>query len=181
MKRDMFKQLVTSLLTEADENEKKIAREDSLDAQVDKFLIAYEADSKEIKKESFNFRSSMRALLLEEEEEEEETDDAEDAEDEPADALVKKLPAEDLNMEEFVNNVMRLVENYDSLLEIRDTILKRALNFIAKNYKKDAPRNFEDTILDLYGVKIGSSSQDVADEINPAPLAGAAGPAGGAG
>ena len=131
MKRDMFKQLVTSLLTEADENEKKIAREDSLDAQVDKFLIAYEADSKEIKKESFNFRSSMRALLLEEEEEE--TDDAEDAEDEPADALVKKLPAEDLNMEEFVNNVMRLVENYDSLLEIRDTILKRALNFIAKN------------------------------------------------
>ena len=176
MKRDMFKQLVTSLLTEADENEKKIASEDSLDAQVDKFLIAYEADSKEIKKESFNFRSSMRALLLEEEEEE--TDDAED---EPDDALVKKLSAEDLNMEEFVNNVMRLVENYDSLLEIRDTILKRALNFIAKNYKKDAPRAFEDTILDLYGVKIGSSSQDVADEINPAPLAGAAGPAGGAG
>jgi len=176
MKNSMFRHLVASLLSEADKNDKKVEIEDSLDAQVDKFLISYEKDSKAVKKESFDFRQSMRDMLIEAEEGEEEKSD-DDNKDEPA----EKLPAEDLDMEAFVNNVMRLVENYDSLLEVRDTILKRALNFIAKNYKKDAQTSFEDTMLELYGVKIGSSKQDVDDEYFPSPKAGAAGPSAGGG
>lgn len=173
MKSSALRHLVATLLSEADKNDKKVELEDSLDTQVDKFLISYEKDSKVVKKESFDFKHSMRSMLLEVEEDEKEKSNDE----EPA----GKLPAEDLDMEAFVNNVMRLVENYDSLLEVRDTILKRALNFIAKNYKKDAQATFEDTMLDLYGVKIGSSKQDIDDEYFPSPKAGAAGPGGGGG
>lgn len=171
----IFKDIVTTLreshvlLQEVSEDKQA---EDSLDAQVDRFLISYEKDSKIVKKESFDFRQSMQSMLFEAEEDEEEKSDED---------KVKKLSVEDLDMEAFVNNVMRLVENYDSLLEVRDTILKRALNFISKNYKKDAQDTFESTILDLYGVEIGSSKQDIGDEYFPAPRAGAAGPSGGAG
>jgi hypothetical protein len=168
----IFKDIVTTLREShvllQESSEAKLA-EDSLDAQVDKYLISYEADSKIVKKESYDFRQSM---LFEAEEDEEEKSDED---------KVKKLSVEDLDMEAFVNNVMRLVENYDSLLEVRDTILKRALNFISKNYKKDAQDTFESTMLDLYGVEIGSSKQDIGDEYFPAPRAGAAGPSGGAG
>jgi len=170
MKSATLKSLVAALLLEADKNDKKIESEDSLDAQVDKFLISYEKDSKVVKKESFNFRDSMRLMLTEAEE------DSDRDKSSP-----EKLPVEDLDMESFVNNVMRLVENYDSLLEIRDTILKRALNFITKNYKKDAQQSFEDTIFEIYGVKIGTSKKDIEDDYYPAPRAGAAGPGGGGG
>lgn len=176
MKNFSLKDLAASLINEAEKNEKKVEFEDSLDAQVDKFLISYEKDSKVVKKESFDFRDSMRSVLYEAEGDEEEKDKDADAE-----SPTPQLNAEDIDMESFVNNVMRLVENYDSLLEVRDTILKRALNFVAKNYKKDAQRNFEDTILDLYGVKIGSSKQDIDDEYYPSPRAAAAGPGGGGG
>lgn len=174
----IFKDIVTTLREShvllQESSEDKLA-EDSLDAQVDKYLISYEADSKIVKKESYDFRQSMQSMLFEAE------DDEEDEEEKSDEDKVKKLSVEDLDMEAFVNNVMRLVENYDSLLEVRDTILKRALNFISKNYKKDAQDTFESTILDLYGVEIGSSKQDIGDEYFPAPRAGAAGPSGGAG
>lgn len=167
--RVTLKNVMSSLLNEAEKTNEKVEPEDSLDAQVDKYLIAYEQDSKPVKKEAFDFRTAMRSMLSEAEEKDEEKD---------ADV---KLKSKDIDMEKFVNNVMRLIANYDSLLEVRDTILKRSLNFVASNYEKDAQVTFEDMLLDLYGVKIGSSRKDIEDDMYPAVKAGAAGPAGGGG
>jgi len=165
--RVTLKNVMSSLLNEAEKTNEKVEPEDSLDAQVDKYLISYEQDSKPVKQESFDFRTAMRSMLSE----------ADEEKDEEKDAGVK-LKTEDIDMEKFVNNVMRLIANYDSLLEVRDTILKRSLNFVANNYEKDAQMAFEDMLLELYGVKIGSSRKDVEDEYFPSEKAAAAGPAG---
>lgn len=151
------------LLREADEKKEK---EDSIDDQVDRYISSYETDSKIVKKESFDFRSSIRSFLSE-------------GEDEPKEEEGKKLSVEDIDMPNFVNNIVRLVANYDSLLEIQDTILKRAANFLTENYDKDTVQAFKDELLDAHSITIEKSSKDK-EEAYPAPKAGAAGPAGGA-
>ena len=73
---------------------------------------------------------------------------------------------------------MRLVDNYDSLLEMRNTILRRATNFLFKNYEKNVAESFKEDLLESYGIEIGKSKSEMDDEYQ-APKAGAAGPAGG--
>lgn len=90
----------------------------------------------------------------------------------------EKLTAEDIDIRSFVSDVMRLIENYDSLLEVRNTILRRASNYIAKNYEEDVVEMFNNDLLDSYGVEIGKSKFEMEDDYL-APRAGAAGPMGG--
>lgn len=168
--RELISEEVKKKIVEV-ENKNKELMDDSLDAQIDKYLVSYEADSKQEKNESFNFRQSVLDFLSEA--------DKEDSEEEKEDT--KKLTLEDLNVPNFANNVMRLVVNYDSLLEIRDTILKRALNYLIENYNEETATAFEDELLEAHGVMVGKSKQDVDDEKFLAPKAAAAGPAGAAG
>ena len=78
-------------------------------------------------------------------------------------------------MGSFVSDVMRLVENYESLLEIKNTILRRAANYLADNYQGDVLQIFKNELLESYGIEIGKSESEKDDEIQP-PKAGAAGP-----
>lgn len=171
------------------EKKKKDAREpgeDSLDDQVDKFLVDYESEAKLSKTEGLDFRSMTRRFLLEaeddeedkkDEDEEEEKVDKEDEEDESED---KKLELDELDMSSYVRDVMRLVDNYDSLLEVRNTILRRAVNYVSDRYEPDAVEAFKEELLESYGIEIGRSDADKEDEFQ-APKAGAAGPMGGGG
>lgn len=158
--------------------------EDSLDAQIDKFFIDYETEAKNSKNEGRDFRSFVRRFLTEAEEDEEkdkeEKSEEEAEEDKAGDEKEKpkSLTSEDINMQSFVTDVMRLVDNYDTLLEIRNTILRRASNFIAKNYEPDVVELFKSELLDSYGIEIGKSDSEMEDKY-AAPKAGAAGPMGG--
>lgn len=156
--------------------------EDSLDAQIDKFFIDYEAEAKNSKNEGRDFRSFVRRFLTEAEEDEEKKDEEkpedEEKSEEAGDEKPKTLTAEDINIQSFVTDVMRLVDNYDTLLEIRNTILRRASNFLSKNYEPDAVELFKSELLDSYGIEIGKSDSEMEDKYS-APKAGAAGPMGG--
>lgn len=110
--------------------------EDSIDSQIDSYFSDYESKSKSVKKnESKSLLSFMKKLLREAEEDEEKKDDEEDEEkgeeDKDKDEEPKKLTSDDINLESFANDVVRLIENYDSLLEVRNTILRRAVNFFS--------------------------------------------------
>lgn len=160
------------LLREAEGEEKKPELEkgeDSLDAQVDKYLSSYEEEAKNSKNEGFDYGMIARRFIFEAEEDEKKEDEK-----------PEKLTGDDLNMESFVTDVMRLVDNYDNLLEIRNTLLRRAANRLAKNYEPDVLSAFKEALLDSYGVEIGQTESEKADEYQ-APKAGAAGPLGGAG
>ena len=167
------------LLREAEGEEKnpEIEKgEDSLDAQIDKYLSSYEEEAKNSKNEGFNYGMIARRFIFEAGEDEDKEDDQKD--EKPAEP--EKLTGDDLNMDSFVTDVMRLVDNYDNLLEIRNTLLRRAANRLAKNYEPDVLAAFKETLLESYGVEIGQTESEKQDEYQ-APKAGAAGPMGGGG
>lgn len=167
-----LKRIFNILLKEADDEDKKESGEDSLDDQIDKFLTDYEAEAKRSKTEGLNMHDMTRRFLLEAGDDEE--DDKKD-EDEPT-----KSSPDDIDMGSFVSDVMRLVENFDSLLEVRNTILRRAKNYVLKNYEEAAGTAFDEHLSEGYGLEIGKSKYDAESEIQ-APKAAAAGPAGGGG
>lgn len=169
---------VKKTLVEA--KEKQPETEDSLDAQVDRYLSSYESESKSSKKEGKDFRMLVRRFLSEADEDEKEEkksgeEDKDDKEDEP-----KKLTIEDIDVENFVDSTMRLVDNYDSLLEVRNTILRRALNFLAKSYTPDVVKQFEETLLEVHGLEIGKSKSETEDDEYQVPAADRAGTSPGA-
>lgn len=167
-----LKYIAAALLREAAEDDKEDG-EDSLDAQIDKYLSSYEAEAKNSKNEGLDFRMMTRRWLLEAEDDEgKEKGDEKEPE---------KLTAEDLNVKSFVSDVMRLVDNYDNLLEVRNTILRRTINFLLKGYEKDVADAFKEELLESYGIEVGKSKSEMDDEEFPAPKAGAAGPMAGGG
>lgn len=176
-----------SLLAEAKEKDLEPG-EDSLDDQIDKYLISYETEAKSAKTEGMDFRMLTRRFLLEADEEEDEGKGEKDEKDKKAkadeetaegeEAEPQKSNLEDLDMGSFVADVMRLVDNYDSLLEVKNTILRRTVNFLSKNYVDDAAEAFKEELLESYGIEIGQTESEKRDQFMP-PKAGAAGPMGG--
>lgn len=167
--RRHLKHIIDTLLRESNE-EKPIVGEDSVDDQIDRYLTNYESEAKNSKNEGLNFRDMTRRFLIE----------ADEDEDKGSEEKPEKLTADDIDVGTFVSDVVRLVENYDSLLELRNTILRRAVNFLIKGYETDVVESFKQELLEGHGMEIGASKQDAAEKF-PAPKAGAAGPAGGGG
>ena len=173
--KNIIRKEVRSLVMEAkDKKELK----DSLDQQVDDYLTEYESDAKVKKNESVDFRSMTRSFLTSTSrnlfEAEEEKEGADDAEPE------QKLKAEDINIEQFTSDVVRLIDNYDSLLEVRNTLARRAVNFLTKNYEQDVVNQFKITLEDQHDIVIGKSKSEEEDEKFQAPPAVRSGGTGGA-
>lgn len=152
--------------------DKELEQNDSIDAQVDRYLSDYESEARSSKNEGLDFRAMTVRFLCEAEGDE---------------APRKELGSDSLDVESFTNSVVRLIDNYDSLLEVRDAIVKRSINFLTKSYTPDVVKQFKDTLLDQYDIEIGKSEEEVDAEQYPAPPAdraggpGVAGGGGGAG
>lgn len=145
---------------------------DSLDAQVDRYLGQYESEAKTAKQEGLDFRSMTRSFLSE-------------ADDELPDVAgsdaAPKLALDSIDIESFANSIARLIENYDSLLEVRNTLLRRAKSFLDKSYAPDVVQAYDKTMREQHGLEDGKSSEDVADDEFPAPGADRAGADAGSG
>jgi len=147
---------------------------DSVDDQIDAFLIKYEASAgaeKQNMMESLQKRNLMFLL------EEDETDAAPKVADEPEGSEVqnqnKNLPEKKLtiNIDNFTNNVARLVLNAHRILDVESAIINRSRNFIKNNYNKEYVERF-DSILDTQYQFNLSGEEDV---INVPISVGAAG------
>lgn len=152
-------------------NEEKETDEASLDAQVDRYFVSYETESKSSKKEGKDFRAFVRRFLME----------AEGEEDDKGEEEKKMLTADDIDIENFTTHVVRLIDNIDSLLEIRSTISRRAKKFLLENYEPDVASQFEETLADQHDITIGETKVESDYEKYPAPAADRAGPGGGGG
>lgn len=169
-----------------EEKEEEERGEDSLDSQVDSFLSDFERKAKKeiVKKESRGYQSFLRKLLREAEEDEEAPAEEEPEEEEPEgeegdeedeeEKEPEKLTNEDIDVETFADEVVRLIENYDSLLEMRNTILRRAVNYLLKSYQPDVGDSFKEVLEDSHGIEIGKSKFEMEDEFM-APRADRAG------
>jgi len=171
MNESPLRKIVASLLREVGEGDKEEEDEDSLDAQVDKFFLDYEKESRSSKMEGRDFRMMTRRFLVEAEEDEDKTEKTDDEKTE-----TKKLTEDDLDVKNFLNSVMRLVDNYDALLDVRNTILARAVNFLLKGYEPAVATAFKESLMDEYGMEIGKSKSEIEDEDFQVPDADRAGP-----
>jgi len=154
------------------ESSEKELKEDSVDLQIDSYFVDYESEAKRLKAEGTDFRRLTRQFLLEAE------DDKESKEDKKDSADKKKLSVEDIDLENFAVGVVRLIDNYDSLLEIKLTIAKRATNFLLKNYDALIAKEFKEILSEQFDIFVDHPEQ--ADEPYLAPPADRAlGPSGG--
>lgn len=151
----------------------KVESEDSLDSQIDSYFAKYEKEATSVKKEGFDFRIMTKNFLLEAEGDEESKDDK--PEDVPA-----ELTVEDINVESFTNSVVRLIDNYDSLLEVRDTVVRRAVNFLSRSYEPSVIETFKEILEEQYDIEVGKNQSEENFSKFPAPPADrASGSAGG--
>ena len=176
-KKEMFfRSLVEKLLKEAEaeeaENKKKPELHDSLDSQVDDYLLQYEKDSRATKKEGADLRTLTKDFFLLEAEDEEKKDDA---------GGVKKLTENELQIEEFASNVVRLIENYDSLLSIEDTIIRRTINFLSKNYEESVIESFKIILEDQYDMSVDKPQEQDFEKYQAPPADRASGSLSGGG
>jgi hypothetical protein len=112
----------------------------SLDSQVDRFLINYEKQAKSQQSEAHDHG---RCGLYEAGEVQQGSG---------------KMGLDDINLESFANDVQRLINNYDNLLEIRNTIARRASNFLRKQYDDDVIGAFEEVLREEHGIDAGDDS-----------------------
>ena len=187
--KSLIREQVRYILTEEDSKPAPKVEKDSLDKQIDDFFIEYESEAKTKKNEGLDFRSMTRNFLtkslqnlFEAEEGEEEKPEGPAASPEgEAKEEKKKLTAEDIDIESFATDVVRLIDNYDSLLEVRNTIARRAVNFLSKNYEESVANQFKITLEDEHDIAIGKSKEDEDFEKFQAPFADRAGGSGGGG
>ncbi len=183
--RDLLsEQAISRLLNEEDSS---ISHEsgtsgDSIDSQVDRYLGQYEGDAKKADEptidtmESIDWRDLCKGMVLNEagQGDKDTGDDADDAAP-GADAMTgeddDKLGLESLDVPKFVNDVVRLIENYDSLLEIRSTLLRRATSFLKKTYDDEVIKAFQDVLRDEHGMEAGTDKASLDSERFPAPNA----------
>lgn len=149
----------------------------SLDSQVDHYLIEYEKAAGKAKKASAQTegrdygRRMTRSFLLRE------------ADEDPQAALPADVggPAERgaVDIESFAGSVARLIENFESMVEVRKTVLRRAEGFLRKAHSDDDVQRFMDSMRDQHGVDPEESQYDMESDVEAPPAVGAGVPAGG--
>jgi ribosomal protein L24 len=86
----------------------------------------------------------------------------------------------DFSVESYASDVVRLIENYDSLLEIRDTVVRRVINRLRETQGDDVVDRFVQVLKDTHDVEVGKTDVEKRNSIE-APTSAEAGPAGGGG
>ena len=172
----------------------------SVDEQIDALLLQYEKMSlpseEEMIREVLDTKS-LRFILEQEvatDEEEEETEEVEVAEadeeseeenpDEEEEVVDEDLIAQtpQLDVATFALKVARLAEVPEKVLDLKDAIINRAIQYISSNYDDLVAKEVEQTLMDNYQLALPEEEVEkvVASDL-PAPAAVGAGPGGGAG
>ncbi len=163
----------------------------SVDAQIDELLLQYEKlaipNAGDALLEALK-NSSLRFILEQEEvnvgvsaEEEGEGEvEAEEEEVEAGPEVEKKLP--DLDIATFALKVARLAEIPEKVLDLKDAIINRAIQYLETNYDNNVAKEFEAALMDKFQLALPEEEVEklVASDL-PAPPAVGAGPGGGAG
>ena len=195
--------------------------EDSLDDQVDAFILKYENDSivDNIEEDTISeslTNLSLSALILEQDEDDEPDVDlgpppdeppadepdaapgdeppaADDAGEEDAPeptgsekmnpdvepvASIPKLP---LDVDAFTKRIARLAMNYDTLLDVRATIVNRAMSFLLENYDQKHADEMREILDEEYDFQLGKDSREPQDHFAVGAWAGGTGGPGGGG
>lgn len=178
-----FKRLVKLLREETSTAEvfKEEKGVDSLDAQIDKYFAQFESESKDVQKnESLFFSRNRKRYLFEADEDKEEEDvdsETETEEEDVSESPPEKLGIDSLDPYFFANGVARLIENYDTMLEIKNCLVRRSLNYLRKSYKDEVVNEVKNALADEHGLEASRSKFDrEAEEFAPPSAQRGSGP-----
>jgi hypothetical protein len=59
-----------------------------------------------------------------------------------------------IDVDHFANRVARIVKNYDSLIDMEQLILKRAVEFLQSNYDEETTDTFQDALKQMHGLEL---------------------------
>ena len=138
----------------------------SVDDQIDALILRYESSSLQSKEESSSLlesltNKSLRFLFEQEEVEEAEEEPEEDSPPEAptgSEVVNSKTKASkqiipNLNIDQFANRTVRLINNPDSLLDIKTAIINRVKNFLDENYGDQFVTKYLDILEEEYGIE----------------------------
>ena len=152
----LIRQMILEEL-EAQLDEKLRLPADSVDDQIDALLIKFESES--IKTESVSL--SLSKLLFEAPEDEDEEEGPTAVGSEERDQEVSAEPAKPpVEIDQFTKKIVRLLENYESLLDIKTVIINRTRNYLIENYDEAAADAFEETLDVDYGISLNPPDND---------------------
>ena len=81
--------------------------------------------------------------------------------------ILYEVAADDIDLQQFANDLARLVKNYDSLLDIKSIILNKAYGYIQNNYGDDTVKALKDVLEQELGIEVerGAADKDQEPEI----------------
>lgn len=188
--RQIILEQVEELFVDSDAEETTRLEKDSVDDQIDSFLIKFEkesiveVDDAEAAGLNESFANLSLRVLLEqaedveaEEAEDEEIEDADETEDveeeeeevpEPAGSedvdpdveAVESVPQLPLDMDAFTKRVARLAMNNEVLLDVKTTIVNRAMNFLLENYNQEHVNEMKEILDTQFDFDLGGPSDD---------------------
>ena len=145
----------------------------SVDAQIDELLLQYEKLSipnagddllEALKNSSLRFILEQEEVNVDvnvEEEGEGEGEAEEEAEEAEAEADVeaeKKLP--ELDIATFALKVARLAEIPEKVLDLKDAIINRAIQYLETNYDDNVAKEFETALMDKFQLAVPEEEVD---------------------
>lgn len=181
-----LKRFITTLYEDVSSNQVMLSSEqgiDSIDLQIDHLLSNYENESKSLKKEGKDFRMFTRRVLggellkrLLEADDESEKEQPDDSVSDDKLETPEKLSLNDIDVNAFADHVARMIDNFDNLIEVRDTLLRRAINYLAEKYDPIVVKQLKNSLEDRHSLFVGKSKRDVEDEQFKVPPGDRAGP-----
>ena len=159
---------------------------ESVDVQIDELLLQYEKLSipgEEAIEEVLT--TSLRFILEQEEVEAEEEVEVEEEATEEEPGEEESLPDQkkpDIDVVTFATKVARLAEMPEKILDLKDAIINRAVQYLKTNYDENVAKEFESALMDKFQLAVPEEEVEklVASDL-PAPPAVGAGPGGSAG
>lgn len=136
---------------------------DSLDNQIDSFLVKFERDAaageqRENKRPQRRSRLFEALSLTEAEGDEDQSDDEEqdnvtDKSEPEADTHPEAPKVPDLNIDDFTQKVARLINNYESMLDVPRSIFDRATKYLTDGYGDDVATQFSELLAQQHDIE----------------------------
>lgn len=142
---------------------------DSLDVQVDRFLMQGESDSS---KQAMGMAPQTESLLREEGEDAGAAPVTDPAQQQEPPSPQPTGGGQDLDLVTFADNLARLIEKHETLLDIKGTIVRRALNYVTKNYDAKQSKELAQILEGNFGITVDGKDPYDDDQAPPAQGAG---------
>ena len=94
--------------------------------------------------------------------------------------LAEEIPSPELDIEVFSAEVARLIQNYDSLLDMEALIVNKAKSFLRDKYDEPTADHFEELLDIRFGITTAHPAEQHEDEFEAPAGIGSLAPAGGA-